>query len=46
MKYRESVEVIGPASLSGAGLYFKFTNVENKLVKWVLERHGFGEASD
>lgn len=37
---------ISAGSNSGLGLQYKFTNFDNKLVKWVLERHSMTEAID
>ncbi len=39
--------VINPHTVSsqGYGTRFIFTAFENKLVKWVLERHGFREST-
>ena len=31
----------GNKSMKGAGLLYKFTHIENRLVRWLLEKHGF-----
>ena len=47
MNVRESEEIkIEVASLTGTGLQYKFTNSDNRLVKWVLERHSMTEAQE
>ena len=28
----------------GAGMFFKFTHIENRLIRWLFERHGFKES--
>ena len=34
----------GKRSLAGQGLFFKFTCFENRLIRWILEKHGFKES--
>ena len=34
----------GPISSVGHGALYKFTSTENRLIKWILEQHGFKEA--
>ena len=34
----------GKRSVAGAGLFYKFTHIENRLVRWILEKHGFKES--
>ena len=34
----------GKRSVAGAGLLYKFTHIENRLVRWLLEKHGFKES--
>ena len=35
----------GNKSQKGAGLLYKFTHNENRLVRWILEKHGFDETA-
>ena len=39
------MSLFGNKSSKGAGLYYKFTHIENRLVKWILEKHGFKETA-
>jgi len=34
----------GKKTLAGAGLQYKFTNFDNRLIRWILEKHGFKES--
>ena len=34
----------GKRSMAGCGLFYKFTQIENRLVRWILEKHGFKES--
>ena len=34
----------GKRSVAGAGMLYKFTHIENRLVRWILEKHGFKES--
>ena len=34
----------GKRSTAGCGLFYKFTHIENRLVRWLMEKHGLKES--
>lgn len=35
----------GKRNMPGAGLFLKFMNFENRLIRWILEKQGFKESN-